>query len=234
MTKILCIQHESNCGPGRFERWWTEAGAEVAVVHGPTDPVPADLAGVDALVVLGGSMNANSDGEHLWLGPTKARIREAIAGDVPLLGICLGHQLTAVALAGRVETAARLTLGLTPFLRTDAGREDPLFGLLVDPVLTVNYNGDEVAQLPEGAVALAHTPDGQLAAARYARRAWGIQSHPEVTAAGFAEWTSDKPADQRPQVRVDVDDLARAVAESEDAIAAMWKPVAMAFLAQLS
>ncbi|MGL5406849.1 MAG: type 1 glutamine amidotransferase [Propionibacteriaceae bacterium] len=226
---ILVLQHELNCGPGRFGTWLTEAGATLTVIHGPSDRIPGDLDRYDALIVLGGSMNANQDESYPWLGPVKMRIKEALSKEIPLFGICLGHQLISVATGGVVEPQGHTTIGLAPFLRTPAGRKDKLFADLADPVVAVHYNGDTVTTLPEGAIALAHTSDGSIAAARFAPYAWGVQFHPEVTAEGFAEWTSGKDDEQRPELPVSVDDVARAVIESEEVMCATWKPVALGF-----
>ena len=97
------VQHETICPPGWVGDWLVEAGATLDVRHPYAgDDLPATLDDHDALVVLGGSMGANDDADHAWLARVKALVREAAERAVPTWGICLGHQLCAVALGGEV------------------------------------------------------------------------------------------------------------------------------------
>lgn len=233
MSRILIIQHEENCGPARLGEWLAGAGAELVVVHGPHGPIPADLAGFDGLVVLGGSMNCDSDADHPWLTATKARIREAVAVDIPFLGVCLGLQLAASALGGRVGPNDALTLGLRLQLRTPEGMADPLLSIPAEPLMATHYNGDHVITAPPGAVVLAHAPDGHISALRLAPRAWGVQFHLEVDGAGFAAWTLDKPEGNRPRTRAPLADVVRVVADADDHVERIWRPVAEAFVATI-
>ncbi len=71
------------------------------------ETLPDGPAGYDGVVVMGGAMGANDDATSPWLTPTKELIRRADADRVPTLGICLGHQLAAVALGGEVRPNPR-------------------------------------------------------------------------------------------------------------------------------
>lgn len=233
MARILIIQHEENCGPARLGRWLEGAGAELVLVHGPHGPIPADLEGYDALVVLGGSMNCDSDADHPWLTATKARIREAVESDVPFMGVCLGLQLAASALGGTVGPNDALALGLRLQVRSPEGMADRLLGIPAEPVMATHYNVDNVTVAPEGAVVLARASDGQISALRFAERAWGFQFHVEVDGAGFAAWTLDKPETKQPVTRAPLADVVRVVADADDHVERTWRPVAEAFVAAI-
>ena len=83
--------------------------------------------------------------------PVKERVRDAVATGLPTLGICLGHQLIAVALGGTVgRNPSGQQLGLLEVgWSQDAARPTPLFGPLATPRRGVHWNDDVVTRLPD-------------------------------------------------------------------------------------
>ncbi len=117
MARLLVVQHEPDAPVAWLGEWWAEIGLELDVVRGDLgEPVPsAWSAAHDGLVVLGGAMGANDDDLAPWLAPTRALLAGAVALGVPTLGVCLGHQLAAVALGGTVgRNPSGRTSGLVP------------------------------------------------------------------------------------------------------------------------
>ncbi len=232
--RILVIQHEDECPPEWFGAWWADLGVTVeAVAAHRGDPVPDTLAEHDALAVLGGEMGANDDAEHAWLTPTKHLIRGVVEQERPFLGICLGHQLAAVALGGEVRVNPNgHAVGLTPVTRTDAGREDPLLGTIPDGTEAIQWNNDVVTRLPEDATRLATAPDGSVQAARFGTWAWGVQFHPETSPRQFRSWTVDKPSAAVPREDgIDVPAVSAAIDAAEERLRTAWRPLAERFAA---
>jgi GMP synthase (glutamine-hydrolysing) len=150
--------------------------------------LPSSLTGYAGLVVLGGEMGAYDDALHPWLSGTKALLREAVAAQLPTLGICLGLQLLAVAAGGRVAAAASgPQLGVRAVKPTAAATTDPLFAGLAPGALGVHWNNDLVVDLPPDTTVLATTA-GTVQALRVGRAAWGVQHHPEVDVATLRLW----------------------------------------------
>lgn len=225
---IAIIQHQDECPPARLADWLTEAGAELTIVRvdlGARLPAPADFAG---LIVLGGVMGATDDGVAPWLPDVRALIVAAAQAEVPTLGICLGHQLAAVALGGRVTRNPNgKQRGLTPIGYTPEAFADPLFGPCPDAARGVHSNNDVVVALPAGAAVIARAPGGEVQAARLASATWGVQWHPEVDEEVFATWCELDPPSEEAEAQ-------RAIAEvaaAHDELGAAWRPLAARFVA---
>jgi GMP synthase (glutamine-hydrolysing) len=222
---VLVVQHEDDCPPAWFGEWLLAAGCTVDVRRPYAgDDLPTDLTTHDALLVLGGPMGAYDDDQHPWLRDTKELIREAAGAGVPTLGICLGHQLCAVALGGHVVRNPRgQQIGLVATGWLELATADPLVGTLTDVQRGVQWNDDVVDRLPDGAELLAETGAGEVQVARFAPTVWGVQLHPEADDRVLAPWAAE---DTR---RYDDDRIERGLAEVASARAELeraWRPLA--------
>ena len=226
---VLVIEHEADCPPALVGDWLREAGC-VLDLRRPYagDEIPA-VEQYDAFLVLGGPMGADDDAKHDWLSPVKARIRSAVAAGVPTLGICLGHQLVAVALGGTVEVnPLGQQLGLLDVGWDPAAETDPLLGSLATPRRGVQWNNDVVTALPPAATVLARTPRGEIQAVRFTPTAWGVQLHPEVDARILQPW-ADSDRGSHEALGIDQAALLREVDEARAELDVAWRPLAAAF-----
>ena len=229
MARLLVVQHEPDAPVAWLGEWWTALGLELDVVRGDLGEPVADVLGThDGLVVLGGAMGACDDADAPWLAPTRSLIADAVGRRVPTLGVCLGHQLAAVALGGRVDrNPSGRTVGLVPVRLTDAGASDPLLSGL-HGLVAVHYNDDVIHETPAGSVLLATLPDGRPQALRFGPAAWGVQFHPETSPEVFGAWLRWDSPDGLTSAQ---EALLGEVMAAREGLRAAWQPLAERFAA---
>lgn len=153
---------------------WSGAWSEVDCVYAPeTLPSPHQVAGV----IVTGSAARVAD-QSPWMVHVQAQLRELVAREVPLFGICFGHQLLGMALGGRSgPNPAGREIGTVEF---DLTASDPLFGDGPRRFPVSMTHLDSVLELPPGACPLGFTELERYAAVRFGAAAWGVQFHPEL------------------------------------------------------
>ena len=191
--RLLAVVPDESDPPARLGDWLREAGLELDERHlGTGDPLPENLEGHDGLVVLGGEQS--SVGGHPELTPVRDLLRQAIAGDVPTLAICLGGQLLAQAGGGRVRPAVDgPEVGAGLVAKRDKADRDPVFGPLPLSPDVLQWHHDEIAELPPGAALLASSPRYPNQAYRLGRHVYGFQFHIETTAQMVRDWAEHDP-----------------------------------------
>lgn len=201
---------------GKADMFWAEFGMKVTEAGGIPIQLPYESAGldvvnrIDALIVTGGQ---DVDPE-VWGGPSPgdsvggevlaidrqrddyeiALVRHALERDIPILGICRGHQVLNVALGGTLiphlaETAVRhVSQERIPDQRPE--REHPVtfeegtlaFKLYGEKGYVNSWHHQAVARLGTGLVASGHAPDGVIESIELpGRPVLGLQWHPEAS-----------------------------------------------------
>lgn len=144
------------------------------------EPLPADLAGFDGIVVMGGPMSARLDEGFPTRRAEIELLVEAVKRELPTLAVCLGAQLLALAAGGEVRPGgAGLEIGWAPIGLSRAAADDPLMCWLPGALEVFHWHGDTF-QLPPEAHHLASNTRYNNQAFRIGPRAWGLQFHLEV------------------------------------------------------
>jgi GMP synthase-like glutamine amidotransferase len=232
LPTALVIQHAVGEDIGRFGGWLGDAGLlldTVAAYDGA--PVPEAPDGYAAVIVLGGGMSAGDDAAAPWLPATRSLLSAATAAQVPSLGICLGAQLLAAALGGRVEPGTEgPEVGPGLLAKRDASADDPLFRAVPFTPDVVQWHYDQISTLPAGATLLASSTRYPNQAFRIGR-SWGLQFHPETTPEMVRRWAGEDRA-RLAELGIDVDallerwDLDQVHADLEE----VWQPFAARFV----
>jgi len=104
---------------------------------------------------------------------------QALAGRVPILGVCLGHQAIGAAFGGRIVRAQQLMHGKTSLIHTT--QEGVFAGLPAQSTVNRYHSlAIERATLPECLAISAWSDDGEIMGVRHRSLAIeGVQFHPE-------------------------------------------------------
>lgn len=196
MADLLIVKNIPREGPGLLAGVLEKQNVSYDVVDldaGDAFPSPV---GYKALVVLGGPDSANDTTEKIQ--QELAQIRLALANTLPYLGICLGLQVAVKAAGGRVLPGTQKEIGfMDPAGRpyavtaTDAGVQDPLLAGLPSPLTVFQLHG-EVVELTPAMTLLASSPVCPQIV-KVADKAYGIQSHFELTEDMLKLWAEQDP-----------------------------------------
>jgi GMP synthase (glutamine-hydrolysing) len=233
LPTALVVQHSAGDGIASLGDWLGEAGLLLDVLR-PYDgtAVPESPAGYAAVIVLGGSMAAWDDETAPWLPATRDLLRAATAGGLPVLGVCLGAQLLAAALGGRVDRGeAGPEIGPGLVAKRDVAAQDRLFRPIPFTPDVLQWHWDQITALPPGATLLASSTRYPHQAFRVGERTWGLQFHVETTPEMVRRWAVEDAA-ALAGVGIDVDALLARwdLDEVHADLAEVWQPFAARFV----
>lgn len=180
----MFIQNNIREGPGYLAKLFERDGLDDAIIAA-NEPVP-DIAD-GPVVILGGPQSANDDSPRLR--GEERLIRYCFKKDIPVLGICLGAQLAAKALGGKVYRGHISEAGFYHDLIPDT--ESPLFARFSSPFTAFHWHQDTF-DIPDGARCL-------VSSESYANQAFaygtvtGLQFHIEVDSDILRSWEEVMP-----------------------------------------
>jgi GMP synthase (glutamine-hydrolysing) len=118
-----------------------------------------------------------------WSERTAGWIRDAMDAQLPLFGVCYGHQLMAHALGGRVDyLPGGREIGTQPIELTPVAAGDPLTARLPASFRAHTTHEQSVLEPPRGATVLARSARDPHHLLRYGPHAVSVQFHPEFNA----------------------------------------------------
>jgi len=181
-VKLTALKNVEIEDLGTFREAFTRRGVEVEELKAYEGEIP-ETDNFDILVVLGGPMGVYEEDKYPFLKEEKELIRKTLSEGKKVLGICLGAQLIADVLGGKVYRGEwGKEIGWKPIYP-----QDHLEMLYRDEINVFHWHGDTF-ELPQGAVRMASSAMYRNQAFRVGNRAVGLQFHMEVTPEGIERW----------------------------------------------
>ena len=205
-TSVVVQHHPSETLGSNFRSILSECGSDIVTVPG-YEWLPEsgefhapDLDEVDAIVTLGGPMSANDP--YPALKEEMSYLRHAAEAGKPVLAVCLGGQLLALALGGTVAPTGGYQFGLRKLWISPEGHSDPAFGKITTP-LAPTLHGESFTIPPEAmrlAEGFVMRRDGRYVRINMAFRfnnAYGVQFEPQLTLDELKVWSRVFASDYR-------------------------------------
>jgi GMP synthase-like glutamine amidotransferase len=191
MQPALIVTHLDDREVGLVREALRAAGCQV-IERNPGDPEPLPaVAEISGMVSLGGRQSAIRADEDPFLSAEVTLMRSALADDVPVLGMCLGAQLLAVAARGEVVHTGHMYAGWPDLVVSPDAAGDPVFGGFPARLPVLKWHED-VINLPAGGRLLGSCQGPGAALFRVGSSGWGSQPHLELTSEMLVDgWLAD-------------------------------------------
>ncbi|MGW1285318.1 methyltransferase domain-containing protein [Streptomyces sp. NPDC001118] len=189
---IQVVEHTPQEGPYAVGTTLGRAGLPVEVCRTwAGDRVPDRVDDMVALVVMGGPDSVDAD--TVGHGAELALLRAALAAEVPVLGVCLGAQLLAIAAGGAARPGTGARIGWGDVRTTAAALTDPLFAAVPQRLRVPHWHSGGTVDLPATATLLASCEHHPVQAFRIGGSAWGIRFPLEAAAAAAYALAGARP-----------------------------------------
>jgi GMP synthase-like glutamine amidotransferase len=202
MSVLICKNIEAE-GPGTIEDFLNGKNIAYTILELSKTAYIPDPAEFDTLLMMGGPMSVNEEDLYPYIKKEEKLVRDFIAQDKRVLGVCLGAQIMAKALGSKVYKGAEKEIGWYDIDITEEGlRDDRIVSLAAHPQAgdiwrkfkVFHWHG-ETFDIPNGAARLASSALYPNQAFRYGQNAYAFQFHIEVRKAMIYEWLKNEAVD---------------------------------------
>lgn len=179
--KLLVLQHDEYDDAGSIIEWaMKHEHALTTVVLTKNESLPASL-DFDILVIMGGTMNVYEEDKFPWLAGEKVFIKKAVDAGKIVIGFCLGGQLLAAALGGKVTRNKETEIGWFPVRFNKTAQEHPVLSVFNESAVIFQWHSDTFSVLPENAKLIASNDACARHGFIYNDNVFAFQFHLETT-----------------------------------------------------
>lgn len=178
------IQHVLEEGAGVFEQLLP---SNVRMILASRDDFPEDVREISGVLIMGGPMGVYEHNLYPFIEQELNFIKKCYESGVKVFGVCLGAQMIAEALGGKVYKGHVQEIGWCKIRHTKEAKDDTLFSIFPEELLVFQWHGDTF-ELPPNAVRLATSNEYKNQSFRVGNNIYGLQYHIEVTDNIIKEW----------------------------------------------
>lgn len=178
--RLHYIQHVPFEHPGIILEWAREHNhvlSDTQIYQGYPLPSQEDF---DWLIVMGGPMNIYEEDKYPWLKQEKVFISQSIAAGKIVIGICLGAQLIADVLGGKVTANREKEIGWLPVSFAEDLQKIPAFSDFPRQMIVFQWHGDTFSELPPNTRNLAGSEGCRQQAFTHGQNVYAFQFHLEI------------------------------------------------------
>ncbi len=190
--KIHLLQHVAFEGLGCIADWISEKGHELTTTKLYETVQFPNVSDIDWVIIMGGPMSIHDENEYPWLRLEKIFIKQAIDQNKIVLGVCLGAQLIANVLGGKIYPNNHKEIGWFPITQTE---ENHFLLKSFETTFPVFHWHGETFDIPKKAVRLFESEACKNQGFIYNDKVVGFQFHLEVTSELVVEMAENCKSD---------------------------------------
>ncbi|MCX5663027.1 MAG: type 1 glutamine amidotransferase [Planctomycetota bacterium] len=174
---LLVFQHHADESPSRLGTILADQGHKLRTIKLHEGQAVPDLDDVDGIVSMGGPQNVDQAEQFPYLKDEMALLKSAHDKGLPIVGVCLGAQLIAAALGGKVAAMAQPEVGFQNVKLAFPGTVDTLYQGITWDNFQCHLHGQEVTTLPPGGTPLAGSKACKTQAFKVGLTTYAFQYH---------------------------------------------------------
>ena len=199
--RIHYFQHVEYEGLGSIEEWISSNNHTLASTRFFENSTLPEMADIDWLIIMGGSMSVKDEEQFPWLKHEKIFIRQAIEAGKTVLGICLGSQLVSAALGAKVYRNREREIGWFDIEFSKSAQLSELFHNMGSRLKVFHWHGDTF-DLPENAVHIASSSICKNQAYLYMDKVLALQFHLEPTMSSMQQMIDHGREELKPSMYI--------------------------------